>query len=708
MNHWPCIALKRGLAMLLALVLTASLPVLAEDISLELDDAPALEVIDAGELSIDALPELSDEATLSDDIDLTLTGDDLDVDAGNTSKHITEPSYWSLKLYKDSVDTMTIKDRMKIITPKGDIASWENSNNDVASITRDGKNTLIVVPLKPGVTTMVIKLVTGKAIRFKLTIEPDPKVLTKFSFKQKNVTLYTGMDLDMMTFLDMEPMYPDWSINFTTSNREVLPFTRDCIVVARKPGKATITGVSDNGLKASMNVVVKENITEALSKEPTNAYIRNLGNMWTLQPSSLEMLGNGKVVLRLWVVNGSAGKLATLNNFDMSLYRKDDNGDTLIARINVNKIDFELDKNDANIIKITIPTGRLNCSGMNFTKLKAKDLRFQMNSAPSGTLNGNSTMCLYKPTSIPVVSAKPDTNPVKYRALLISESDFYHPDRKDKKDRWERINRNKGDLELMQNMLKRVKTPDGSRYEVTAQNNTSLSQFKQLIKKAFAGADNNDVSLFFIATHGDSDDSTPEKDTGALSMASLKEKAPEWITMAELRDLLAAVPGKVIVILESCGSGAAVKSNGDSGKEAMARAAEAFDAQVVDVFRSADTGVIEGNYAANTGDFRKVNKFYVLTASAYREESFGTESKDAGKNGSNHFTAWLTEGVGKSGSMPADEKYAGNDNDMVDLHELYRYISNVGNWSKLWISKNEYCFQHVQVYPSNLRYTLFK
>jgi hypothetical protein len=50
------------------------------------------------------------------------------------------------------------------------------------------------------------------------------------------------------------------------------------------------------------------------------------------------------------------------------------------------------------------------------------------------------------------------------------------------------------------------------------------------------------------------------------------------LRLSELRDLLLKVPGKVIVILESCGSGAAVvKSNGGSRLEDMARAAEAFD-----------------------------------------------------------------------------------------------------------------------------------
>jgi hypothetical protein len=263
----------------------------------------------------------------------------------------------------------------------------------------------------------------------------------------------------------------------------------------------------------------------------------------------------------------------------------------------------------------------------------------------------------------------------------------------------------------MQEVLKRVRTPDGSRYSVTVQHNTSLREFKQLVKNTFADADGNDVSLLFFTSHGDSGDSTSKEDAGALLMASKGEHSPEELRLSELRDLLLDVPGKVIVILESCGSGAAVyaKNGAASDGQRLARAAEAHNARVVDVFRSADPGVVDGTYAANTGELRRANKFYVLTAAAYREESWGTEDITPGtKYGNNYFALWLAEGVGKSGDMPADKKYAGNNNGMVDLHELYRYISNVGDRTAMKREDHHYYYQHVQVYPANLRYPLFK
>ena len=126
----------------------------------------------------------------------------------------------------------------------------------------------------------------------------------------------------------------------------------------------------------------------------------------------------------------------------------------------------------------------------------------------------------------------------------------------------------------------------------------------------------------------------------------------------------------------------------------------------MELFREADPGVIDvvtgDSVAANTGELRRVNKFYVLCCSEYREESWGNEPSG------NFFTRWLTQGVGKSGNMPADKQYAGNKNGIVDLHELYRYISGVGDNTLIRVSDGSSYYQHVQVYPSDVRYALFK
>ena len=300
------------------------------------------------------------------------------------------------------------------------------------------------------------------------------------------------------------------------------------------------------------------------------------------------------------------------------------------------------------------------------------------------TFNGRKATCK--------VTVKPDTEAVNYRALLIGEENFYD----------DNCTRNRGDVYHMSNMLLYVRGLHGGRFSITEKYDLSAEGVLKAIKTTFADADENDVSLFFIATHGDVGETGEE--AGYLSMAPYG-----MLLLGELADALRAVPGKVIVILESCGAGAAIYANngsrgGQSSSrekfEALKKRAEAFDAAAIRVFSNADTGV-ETSLRANTGEFRVENKFYVLTAARYQELSWGMEYHDAYRS-YNYFTLWLTQGIGTTGSMPADT----NNNGQTTLDELYRYISSVGDDYPISDKSGVY-YQHVQVYPAKSNFVLF-
>ena len=124
---------------------------------------------------------------------------------------------------------------------------------------------------------------------------------------------------------------------------------------------------------------------------------------------------------------------------------------------------------------------------------------------------------------------------------------------------------------------------------------------------------------------------------------------------------------------------------------------------MIKAFAEADTGLSANGDDANPGELRVTNKFYVLTAARHREESWGSESK-----GYNYFPKWLTEGIGTSGSLPAD-RYYGNYNGVVTLNELFNYISSVGDNSRMKsASDGKYYYQHVQCYPKGSSYEMFK
>ena len=295
---------------------------------------------------------------------------------------------------------------------------------------------------------------------------------------------------------------------------------------------------------------------------------------------------------------------------------------------------------------------------------------------------------------------------VKYRALLIGQEAFSP-----------KCGRNRGDVILMRNMLNSVKGPTGGTYSITERYDLSATGVKNAISSAFSGADSDDVSLFFIATHGDSK-STGVYAGGLSCIAS--SYSEQWLDLIDLASYLNAVPGKVIVILESCGSGAAVYANSAS-RGAAPSDLYTFNQSVISVFSAMDPGITvsagnaeafsafgEVTEAANTGEFR-TSKYYVLTASAYQQESYGWEDDYHDPAYSfNAFTYDLTNGIGTSGSMPADSTANyGNNDGVTTLYELYKYIQKYGDTRPHTID-GETLYQNVQVYPANSSYSLFK
>ena len=700
----------RAMAFSLCLALLPALPVIAEEIAIqkEIDDALDLplqdtEVSEAMVAEIDE-PTLIEASNQSGDV-IEATSETIQADVAiqsNTSNPAEDyvVQHHSFNVGEKSSYTLMVGDSLEIFFPNGNGKSWISSKPSVARVkSSSDQYSVYLSAIATGTSKLTLTLSTGK--KYTITVKvKDPYALKSMTLSRSSVTLMAGMDLNLADYITMKPVYAKPGFTYKSSKSSVAKVTSSGIVIGMKAGNATITIKSDSGVSKKIKVKVKQNITKKLHSAPTKSAARAQGKKWTLWPRSLELLGNGTLVCRLYLLNGSAGKLKSLRNLDLAVSLDTDNGENLIARHTFSKVSVSCSKNSYTTVKLTFPAKSVYYSGVKLSDLNASKLIFRLYSKPTAK-NGSHTYS-YSASAIEVAGDPSVDNPVAYRALLVSEDDFYFSHIAGNSHAWEHLSRNKNDVALMNTLLSQVRTPDGTRYSINIKHNTSHAGLVSAIQSAFAGADENDVSLFFIATHGDSADNTPSDKAGALYMASLDEAYPESFYLSELRDLLLNVPGKVVVILESCGSGASiVQSN-----SASARSAQNFDIQAVELFREADPGVIDvvtgDSVAANTGELRKVNKFYVLCCSEYREESWGNEPSG------NFFTKWLAQGVGKSGNMPADKQYVGNKNGIVDLHELYRYISCVGDNTLIGTSDGNSYYQHVQVYPSNVRYALFK
>ena len=242
----------------------------------------------------------------------------------------------------------------------------------------------------------------------------------------------------------------------------------------------------------------------------------------------------------------------------------------------------------------------------------------------------------------------------------------------------------------MRDMLASVKGPQGGTYTTTCKIDLTYSGVKNAISTAFAGADSNDVSLFFFATHGVTNLSSG---TYAGALCTYDD---DYIPIADLADWLSAVPGTVIVMLGSCGSGAAIypdmnKNTSSAGSE------QAFVESVIQTFAAKDVQV--NRYQPNLGELR-TSKFYVLAAARHQESSLGHEGSDA----CNLFAEALVAGV--TGSMSADR----NNDNKVSLHEAYLCIEEAAEEYHNWpggsgLPAGQY--QHTQEYPVNSSYALF-
>ena len=289
-----------------------------------------------------------------------------------------------------------------------------------------------------------------------------------------------------------------------------------------------------------------------------------------------------------------------------------------------------------------------------------------------------------------------------YRAVLFSESTFAGGV----------IRRNRGDVKLMKNVLSSVTGPDGELYKVYSYDDlVAKDVYTKINQLLVAPSRDGDVSMFFFASHGDYK-STNQKYAGRLWCKN-KET---WVELPELAKTLAAAKGKVIVILESCGPGAAVREWGSESLSGVSPGNETVTAEEIDAsdftemiisaFASADPGltVYQTNLAdepvsgagtdtavqAPGGNLFLTEKFVVLTASAYLQTSYMM-----GEHTYNVFPYWLTKGVGTSGPMPADVEN-GNGDGKLTVDELYQYVY-----------KHTRHKQIPQVYPKNSDYVLF-
>lgn len=235
------------------------------------------------------------------------------------------------------------------------------------------------------------------------------------------------------------------------------------------------------------------------------------------------------------------------------------------------------------------------------------------------------------------------------------------------------------DVAGMKAMLSRMTaTP----YRVITRSNLSATDIESAIKNAFSSATANDVSLFYFAGHG-------ANAVGTSYHGSIVGVGNTYLSVAKLKTVLDQIPGKKVVIIDSCHSGQMIGRSAGEPTRVSKSELNAFNSKVVSAFSAQTRGA---NDLANSS-------YYVITAAHSTEESvsMGYDADDDGVLDKYFglFTYTLTQGSGwnmatnKTRSLSADS----DGNGEITLHEAYSYArykalqSNPG--------------QTAQVYPAN-------
>ena len=305
-------------------------------------------------------------------------------------------------------------------------------------------------------------------------------------------------------------------------------------------------------------------------------------------------------------------------------------------------------------------------------------------------MDGRLYRCVVKNSKGSVKSAAVKLTVPRYTAILIGEYDYsdgYLPGPEN-------------DYKAMAGMLGGLR----SKYTIKKLPNATKSEMLSAIASYAKSSKSYDILYFFYSGHGTN--AYMSEYQGALYTVD-----GNYTRTDELADALSAFKGKVVVLLNSCYSGAAIYRNGESENE---EALDAFNQSVIDAFsgytvvdEEPDSEEVESEELKLTemmGELAE-SKFTVLTAARYDQTSSGlTYTSDGETLQFSIFARGIVEGMGCNypkgkyqGSMPADT----DSNSKVTLGEMYNSVCDyVAYWRQKYydITGSDAILQKTQYY----------
>lgn len=262
--------------------------------------------------------------------------------------------------------------------------------------------------------------------------------------------------------------------------------------------------------------------------------------------------------------------------------------------------------------------------------------------------------------------------PAQYRALIIGQS----------YDTWS-SNQLPGcanDAKSMKAMLNTMKTTKYRAFDVKLRQNLTSSQILSEIKSLFGRAKSNDISVFYYSGHG----------TSSGWMCGIdSEYNYDYVTVDQLRTALDAIPGKKLVIMDCCYSGAYINKDLGNGVTMVSdkASADAFNNSVIKAF--SDGAASKANLATSN--------YYVLTACSKYQTSAELISSGTRFGAFTYSLLWASGYNERSNTLLSTLEGDTNGDSKLTLKELYTFCYNGVNSLGESIGFD----QSVQVYPLN-------
>ena len=604
----------------------------------------------------------------------------------------------------------------KILLKANRKVKWKSGNTKIATVDKNG----VVKAKRPGTVSIIATVKGSPKVRKVWKVTVTAKAVKEITITADTKKLDLGENRTVMLKAKVSPSKACQEVKWSSSDPSVAKVSSTGKVTAKKEGKVTITAkaLDGSGKKGTIRIIVKEKkpekqepvlkIKEGVTRIKAGEYEGNRTLKEVDLPQSLTSIGSrafadstlqyiyipaGVTSIADDAFEGCAkllGCLAPGGSYaaewcavhGISRYAPD-----YIAAIKPEKKAVVKNGKKQQIDPGLQPA--VSKAKLSWASSDEKILTVEGNGRAFGVYPGKAALTVSSAdgSKTAKISVTVEAN---YRAVLFSESTFGGV-----------IQRNRGDVRLMRAMLAASYGPDGGQYKVHSYDDLVANEvYEKIDQLLIAPSRDGDVSMFFFASHGDYQ-STTEKYAGRLWCKNKQT----WLELPKLAKRLSKIKGKVIVLLESCGPGAALHEFGQNGKageeggegtEGKEEYADepGFSRDVIGAFSSVDPGLSvyqpRQGAKASTAIFR-TSKFVVMTASAYLQKSYSI-----GTDTYNLFPVWLTKGVGNGKSIPADRE-CGNKDGKLTVQELYQYVYNHTVYK-----------QTPQVYPKNCDYVLFK